>query len=202
MAKKTASKKKSTRTTSKKAAKKKTPKNKPAAAKKTSKKKKSAKKTARSTATRKPASSASKKKTTTSRRTQPRKRGLGVKSQHVDFLSYKVDQVRKFYEEMLELPAETRDTEGLNYLVVTTSSSSSLGFMPPHPEMRSEQPVPREPTLYFLVDDLDAVYAKLLAKGVGLLGPPQEMPWGHRVLSTMDPEGRMIMFGERPKKRQ
>lgn len=144
-------------------------------------------------------SSSSKKSKAKGRKTS--KRALGIRSQHVDFLSYKVDQVRKFYEEMLGLPSETRDTEGLNYLVVTTSSSSSLGFMPPHPEMRSEQPLPREPTLYFLVDNLDAVYAKLLAKGVGLLGPPQEMPWGHRVLSTMDPEGRMIMFGEQPSRK-
>jgi predicted enzyme related to lactoylglutathione lyase len=183
-----------------------------AAKKKTSKKKTAG--TAKRTATKRPVQKkTSARKVTKTRaagsstkpgekRAKSGKKPLGIRSQHVDFLSYKVDQVRKFYEEMLELPAETRDTEGLNYLVVTTSTSSSLGFMPPHPEMRSEQPAPREPTLYFLVDDLDAVYAKLLAKGVGLLGPPQEMPWGHRVLSTMDPEGRMIMFGEQPKRKR
>lgn len=176
--------------------------NKKPAKKKTAaaKKKAAAKKAPSKKKTTKARTARSKKKAAGRKRpSKSSKRALGIKSQHVDFLSYKVDQVRKFYEEMLELPAETRDTEGLNYLVVTTSGTSSLGFMPPHPEMRSEQPLPREPTLYFLVDDLDAVYAKLLAKGVGLLGPPQEMPWGHRVLTTMDPEGRMIMFGERPK---
>ena len=175
--------------------------------KKPSNKKKAAKKTTKksiskaTTAGKRTPSRASSTKSTPKTRKRS-KRALGIRTQHVDFLSYKVDQVRKFYEEMLGLPTETRDTEGLNYLVVTTSSSSSLGFMPPHPEMRSEQPLPREPTLYFLVDNLDAVYAELLAKGVGLLGPPQEMPWGHRVLSTMDPEGRMIMFGEQPSRKR
>lgn len=119
---------------------------------------------------------------------------LGIRNQHMDFLTYKPDQVRKFYEEMLELKAEVRDTEGLGYLVVKTSPSSSLGFMPPHPEMRGEQPLPREPTIYLMVNDVDKAYHRLSTKGVGFIGPPEEMPWGHRVASTTDPEGRTIMI--------
>jgi predicted enzyme related to lactoylglutathione lyase len=127
--------------------------------------------------------------------------GLRIKTQHVDFLTYKVDQVRKFYDEILELETETRDTEGLNYLIVTTSESSSIGFMPPHPEMRGEQPLPREPTLYFVVKDVDKAYAQLIAKGAAFMGPPQEMPWGYRVVTTTDPEGRSVMLASKVKKR-
>ena len=50
---------------------------------------------------------------------KPRKRrgasALHIQTQHIDFLTYKVDQLRKFYDQILELETETRDTEGLNY---------------------------------------------------------------------------------------
>ncbi len=119
---------------------------------------------------------------------------IGLRSQHVDFLSYKMDQVRKFYGEVLGFATEKRESS-LNYLFVETTESSSIGFMPPHPQMIGEQPPPREPTLYFLVKDVDQAYAILMAKGVAFMGPPQEMPWGHRVITTSDPEGRTIMLG-------
>ena len=137
---------------------------------------------------------------------KPRKRrgvsGLRIQTQHVDFLTYKVDQLRKFYDQILELQTETRDTEGLNYLMVRTSESSTIGFMPPHPEMRGEQPFPREPTLYFVVKDVDKAYAQLIAKGASFMGPPQEMPWGYRVVSMTDPEGRSIMLASKVGKKK
>jgi predicted enzyme related to lactoylglutathione lyase len=122
---------------------------------------------------------------------------LRIRSQHIDFLTYKSSQLRKFYSEVLELSAEMRDVDGLEYLLVKTSPTSSIGFMPPHPDMRIEQPAPREPSLYFLVDDIDRVYRYLSGKGVGFTGPPETMPWGHRVLTTTDPEGRTVMIAAR-----
>lgn len=164
-----------------------------ASAKKPTAKKKVAKKTKRAKAKTPPKNTP----------TKPKKRkgasALRIKSQHVDFLTYKVDQLRKFYDEILELETETRDTEGLNYLEVRTSESSTIGFMPPHPDMLGEQPLPREPTLYFVVKDVDKAYAQLLAKGAAFMGPPQEMPWGYRVVTTTDPEGRSIMLASKVK---
>ncbi len=32
------------------------------------------------------------------------------------------------------------------------------------------------------------------------MGPPQEMPWGYRVVTTTDPEGRTIMLASKLKK--
>jgi predicted enzyme related to lactoylglutathione lyase len=119
---------------------------------------------------------------------------LSIRSQHIDFLTYKSSQLRKFYAEVLELPAEMQDVDGLDYLLVKTSPTSSIGFMPPHPEMRSEQAAPREPSLYFLVGDIDRAYRYLTAKGVSFSGPPETMPWGHRVVATTDPEGRTVMI--------
>jgi predicted enzyme related to lactoylglutathione lyase len=125
---------------------------------------------------------------------------IGLQSQHVDFLSYKVDQVSKFYGEILGFRTERRESD-LNYLFVQTTESSSIGFMPPHPQMIGEQPPPREPTLYFLVEDVDHAFAVLMARGVAFMGPPQEMPWGHRVITTSDPEGRTVMLGSEIKRR-
>ena len=119
---------------------------------------------------------------------------LAISSQHIDYLTYKSSQLQKFYGELLELPTEYRDMDGLNYLVVRTSSTSSLGFMPPHPEMREGGATPREPGLYFMVGDVDRAYEQLLAKGFRFTRPPETMPWGHRVLTTTDPEGRTVML--------
>src|SRR5262245_34701367 len=101
---------------------------------------------------------------------------LAISNQHVDYLTYKSSQLQKFYGEILELPTEFRDMDGVDYLVVRTSSSSTLGFMPPHPDLRGEA-APREPGLYFMVDDVDRAYQHLLSKGVRFTRPPETMPW-------------------------
>ncbi len=138
------------------------------------------------------------KKTSKSKGSIPLQNVIGIRTQHVDFLSYKVDQMRKFYGDILGFTTEQRESS-LNYLIVHTTSTSSIGFMPPHPQMTGDQPPPREPTLYFLVADVDRVFATLIARGVAFMGPPQEMPWGHRVVVTTDPEGRTVMLGSEPK---
>jgi predicted enzyme related to lactoylglutathione lyase len=137
------------------------------------------------------------KKTTKKSPKRRQASGLGIASLHIDFMTYKVDQLKKFYEGILELSTETSDDEGLNYLLVRTSPESTMGFMPPHPDMRGEQPLPREPTLYFEVKDVDRAYAQLIAKGAAFAGPPVEMPWGDRVVTTTDPEGRTVMLASK-----
>lgn len=132
------------------------------------------------------------------KKTPPRapsvKKPLAISTQHVDYLTYKSSQLQKFYGEILEFPTEFRDMDGVDYLVVRTSSSSTLGFMPPHPDLRGGEAAPREPGLYFMVADVDRAYQHLLSKGVRFTRPPETMPWGHRVLTTTDPEGRTVML--------
>ena len=139
------------------------------------------------------------KKTTKKTPKRRRASALAIASQHIDFMTYKVDQLKKFYGGILELPTETSDEEGLNYLLVRTSPQSTMGFMPPHPDMRGEQPQPREPTLYFEVKDVDRAHAQLLERGAAFAGPPVEMPWGDRVVTTTDPEGRTVMLASKAK---
>ena len=60
-------------------------------------------------------------------------------------------------------------------------------------EMGEASPA-KEPQLYFMVKDVDRAYASLSAKGVMFEGPPADMPWGHRVVRTTDPEGRTVLL--------
>ena len=131
---------------------------------------------------------------TPSRTVAAKKAPLAISTQHVDYLTYKSSQLRKFYGGILEMPTEFRDMDGVDYLVVRASSSSTLGFMAPHPDLRTGEAAPREPGLYFMVDDVNRAYQHLLSKGVRFTRPPETMPWGHRVLTTTDPEGRTVML--------
>jgi uncharacterized glyoxalase superfamily protein PhnB len=48
---------------------------------------------------------------------------------------------------------------------------------------------------------VDKAYAPLMGKGAAFAGWPQEMPWGYRVVTTTDPEGRSIMLASKLGKR-
>jgi catechol 2,3-dioxygenase-like lactoylglutathione lyase family enzyme len=47
----------------------------------------------------------------------------------------------------------------------------------------------------FRVDDVDAHYRALLAKGL-MLESPQDAPWGERFFHVTDPDGHEISFAE------
>lgn len=118
--------------------------------------------------------------------------GVGFITQHMDYTTHDLEAVKRFYVETLGFAEANHDPQ-FQYLWVRTGHSSSLGFMPPMPGMGEPSPA-KEPTLYFLVADVDKAYAALAAKGVHFEGPPSDMPWGHRVVSTVDPEGRRVML--------
>jgi predicted enzyme related to lactoylglutathione lyase len=117
---------------------------------------------------------------------------IGFVTQHIDYTTHDIDAVKRFYVETLGFAESEHDPE-FNYLWIRTGRSSSLGFMPPVPGMGIPSPL-KEPTLYVLVEDVDRAYAALSLKGVHFEGPPIDMPWGHRVVSTVDPEGRRLML--------
>jgi predicted enzyme related to lactoylglutathione lyase len=117
---------------------------------------------------------------------------IGFVMQHVDYTTHDPEAIRRFYVETLGFANAELDP-GFNYLFIQTGGTSSLGFMPPMPGMGMPSPV-KEPTLYFLVEDVDRTYAELSVKGVHFEGPPADMPWGHRVVATVDPEGRRVML--------
>lgn len=120
---------------------------------------------------------------------------IGMTIHHLDFTTNDLEAVKRFYVEILGFKNHDHDPQ-YNYLWVQTGGTSSLGFMPPMQGMGEASP-PKEPTLYFIVEDVDRAYAALSARGVMFEGPPADMPWGHRVVRTIDPEGRVVMLATR-----
>lgn len=49
---------------------------------------------------------------------------------------------------------------------------------------------------YVYVEDADALYAELRAKGANVQGEPVSRPWGLREFRVLDPEGNEISFGQ------
>jgi catechol 2,3-dioxygenase-like lactoylglutathione lyase family enzyme len=50
---------------------------------------------------------------------------------------------------------------------------------------------------YIIVDDVDALYQEITGRGVKVLEPPEEAPWGGREMSVLDPDGNRLRFATR-----
>ena len=128
---------------------------------------------------------------------------IGLLGHHSDYTTHDLDAVRTFYTELLGFTQFYFDPK-MNYLFISTAPGASLGFMPPMSNETAEAigadlatmpgPPPKEPTLYFIVTDVDAVYRHLREKGVTFVDTPSDQPWGHRTVTANDPEGRTLMF--------
>jgi predicted enzyme related to lactoylglutathione lyase len=120
---------------------------------------------------------------------------IGLVNHHADYTSHDMDAVKRFYTELLGFRDAQHDPQ-MNYLMVRTGPSSSLGFMPPMPGPPEQWRPPREPALYFMVEDVDRAHRTLVDRGVNFDQPPMDMPWGHRVAVLRDPEGRRVYLAQ------
>jgi predicted enzyme related to lactoylglutathione lyase len=120
---------------------------------------------------------------------------IGMLSQHMDYTTQSMDEVRRFYAELLGFD-QARYDASMGYFFVGTGPTSSLGFMPPMEGSPDQWRPPREPAIYFMVKDVDAAHRALSARGVAFDQPPQDMPWGHRLALLRDPEGRRVCLAE------
>ena len=50
---------------------------------------------------------------------------------------------------------------------------------------------------YFVVDDVDAYFNDVRAKGVQTLNSPSDKPWGMREFGLQTPDGHRIMVGQK-----
>jgi uncharacterized glyoxalase superfamily protein PhnB len=55
---------------------------------------------------------------------------------------------------------------------------------------------PAPATVYFVVDDIDALHAHQAARGVAIAAPPADKPWGLREYELRDPYGHTLRFGQ------
>jgi predicted enzyme related to lactoylglutathione lyase len=120
---------------------------------------------------------------------------IGMANHHMDYTSHDLDGIKRFYTQILGFKSFQLDPK-MNYLYVQTGASSSLGFMPPMPGPPEQWRPPREPLLYFMVENVDRAHRDLSAKGVPFDQEPQDMPWGHRIALLHDPEGRTICLAQ------
>jgi catechol 2,3-dioxygenase-like lactoylglutathione lyase family enzyme len=71
-------------------------------------------------------------------------------------------------------------------------------------KLANAQPVKRDPSLAqnpagldhisFVVEDVDAIYKDLKAKGVEFQGEPADQEWGARLVGLKDPDGNNLYF--------
>ena len=47
---------------------------------------------------------------------------------------------------------------------------------------------------YIVLDDVDTFYREITGRGVKVLEPPEDAPWGGREMSVMDPDGNRLRF--------
>lgn len=127
---------------------------------------------------------------------KPASSGIGVTHHHADYTSHDVEGVRRFYTEVLGFGNALYIPEH-GYLTVFLSPRSSLGFMAPMPGMPPESwSPPGEPNIYLFVEDVDRAYQDLTSRGVSFDQAPADMPWGHRMATLRDPEGRLVCLAK------
>lgn len=120
---------------------------------------------------------------------------VGLLSLHLDYTTHAMDEVRRFYTELLGFAKSQYDPQ-MNYLYVQASPTASLGFMPPMEEAPEAWHPPGEGTIYLFVENVDRACADLRAKGVLFDQDPTDQPWGHRVALLKDPEGRRVCLAQ------
>lgn len=52
-------------------------------------------------------------------------------------------------------------------------------------------------TLWFVVDDIESTFARLVELGATVRYPPTEKPWGETLASVQDPDGNIIGIAQR-----
>ena len=95
------------------------------------------------------------------------------------------DECLAFYRDALGLPIEAADENFAQF--ATQGTKLYLHRLGDKSPLRS-----RVLEIHFEVPDVDAVYGKLLERGVQFEHQPANMPWGARMAAFRDPEGNAI----------
>jgi lactoylglutathione lyase len=99
-----------------------------------------------------------------------------------------LERARRFYRDVLELDEQSAtaqwavfDIDGKELIIESVS--------PDDPE---RDLVGRFLAISFRVDDIDAAYRKLTAKGVSFPQPPEKQAWGGKLAFPHDPDGNIL----------
>ncbi len=117
-------------------------------------------------------------------------KGIGAITLFVEDL----ETAKQFYQKVFNLPVTFEDDNSavfkfgttLNNLLRNTAAKELI-----EPAKVASREVGSRFVFTIDVDDVDAMCAKLIARGVQLLNGPMDRPWGIRTASFMDPGGHI-----------
>lgn len=99
-----------------------------------------------------------------------------------------LDRARRFYRDVLELP----ETSATPEWAVFDIDGKDLVVEPVAPDDPERDLVGRFLAVSFTVDDIDAAYHDLLAKGVSFVDAPEKQSWGGTLAFPRDPAGNIL----------
>ncbi len=108
--------------------------------------------------------------------------------------SSNLEQTKRFYVEKLGFSVSIAQGD---YLQLRAEEGGvELAFMPPTPIFGHEGKAFDGQGLAFSirVDDVDAAHARLVKRGLAVLSPPSDRPWGWRSFVCVDPNGVILDF--------
>ena len=105
-----------------------------------------------------------------------------------------LEQAKKFYQNVFGLIIDYEDSNSAvfkigNILVNLLKITEANGLIEPAKVADRESGARYMFTIH--VDDVDAMCAELVSRGVKLLNGPMDRPWGVRTASFMDPAGHI-----------
>lgn len=99
----------------------------------------------------------------------------------------------RFYRDQLGLTPRTSRPDFINFDWAGLRLSVSV-----HDRVRGRSQDPLRIMVNLLVDDIQAVHARLSGAGVVFIRPPEGEEWGGRVATLLDPDGNMLQLFELP----
>ena len=99
-----------------------------------------------------------------------------------------LDRARRFYGDVLEL----RETATAPEWAVFDIDGKNLIIEKVPPDDSEHDLVGRLLAVSFAVDDIDAAYRDLTAKGVSFPEPPERQSWGGTLAFPRDPDGNIL----------
>lgn len=115
---------------------------------------------------------------------------------NLHFDSPTFDACLTFYRDTLGLPVkstfENAHRRGVIFAVTPTTELEFFDIM--DAEAPKHYPAPGTMRIKFMVDDVDAYYAQMQARGVTITAPLADKPWGERAFSIEAPDGLVLHF--------
>jgi len=100
----------------------------------------------------------------------------------------------RFYGDVLGLPVEYSWDRGADKGTFFRAADGIVEVVADAMELRG----PNKLGICVEVEDVDAVYQRILASGVAVERAPEERPWGTREFFLLDPDGYAVTFFQEP----